>query len=116
MGARPRLAERGWLGCLFGSGQLSDADRASLFAGRPADGSASTGPVVRACYAVGRDALVRAIVRREVTNVKEIGRLPEAGTNRSSCIPGLKGLISEHACADASEGTATADGREALAV
>ena len=56
----------------------------------------STGFVICACYAVGRDALVRVIANEEATTVKEIGNLLKAGTNCGSCIPELNGLIAEH--------------------
>lgn len=54
------------------------------------------GPIICACYAVGRDALVRAIANQEATTVKEIGRLLNAGSNCGSCIPELNGLLAEH--------------------
>lgn len=93
---KTRLPDRSWLGGLFASENLDEAARASLLAGRPADGAASMGPVICACFSVGRDALVRAISNQEVTSVKEIGKLLQAGTNCGSCIPELNGLLAEH--------------------
>lgn len=93
---KTRLPDRNWLGVLFDEQPLGASDRASLLAGRPADGAASMGPIICACYAVGRDALIRAIANQEVTTVKEIGQLLNAGTNCGSCIPELNGLLAEH--------------------
>jgi len=93
-----RLPDRSWLGQLFASDRLSDSERLSLLSGRPADGMA-TGPVICACHAVGRDALVRAIASQEVASVRDIGRLLKAGTNCGSCIPELNGLLAEHSVA-----------------
>ena len=93
---KTRLPDRGWLGQLFDQTELSDDERMSLLAGRPADGSASTGPIICACYSVGKDALIRAISSQEVASVKDIGRLLKAGSNCGSCIPELNGLLAEH--------------------
>jgi assimilatory nitrate reductase catalytic subunit len=94
--AKTRLPDRTWLGQLFALPQLSEVERMSLLAGRPADGTALAGPIVCACFAVGRDALVDAIVSQNATDVKLIGRLLKAGTNCGSCIPELNGLLARH--------------------
>jgi len=91
-----RLPDRGWLGRLFGTDGLDATERTSLLAGRPADGTAASGPVVCACHGVGRDALVRAIAAGEASSVTAIGRLLKAGTNCGSCVPELNGLIAAH--------------------
>jgi assimilatory nitrate reductase catalytic subunit len=92
-----RLPDRAWLGLLFRNEGLSDAERAGLLAGRAADGAADMGPVVCACHAVGRDALVRAMARGGVVSIAGIGELLGAGTNCGSCIPELNALIAAHA-------------------
>jgi assimilatory nitrate reductase catalytic subunit len=105
-----RLPARGWLGLLFGSDRLSDAERAAVLAGRAIDGIADTGPVVCACFSVGRDAILRAIASREARTAKEIGSLLKAGTNCGSCVAELNGLIAEHTERDAPvEGPAAAE-------
>ena len=91
-----RLPDRGWLGLLFGSDSLSDGERAALLAGRAVEGATDIGPIVCACFAVGRDALVRAIANGEAVSVPEIGKLLRAGTNCGSCVPELNGLIAAH--------------------
>jgi assimilatory nitrate reductase catalytic subunit len=88
-----RLPDRGWLGSLFEAQAVSAADRLSLLAGRPADGSASVGPIVCACFGVGRDALARVIASRQLTTASEIGKLLKAGTNCGSCVPELNALL-----------------------
>lgn len=93
---RTRLPDRAWLGRLFDISGLGEAERASLLAGRPADGSADSGPIICACHSVGRDALIRAISSQALTSVREIGNLLRAGTNCGSCIPELNALLAEH--------------------
>jgi assimilatory nitrate reductase catalytic subunit len=112
---KTRLPDRNWLGRLFAREALNDSERASLLAGRPADGAASLGPIICACFSVGRDALIRAIAGQEVTDVKAIGRLLKAGTNCGSCVPELNGLLSAHRpAADAgAEGQTAATARTA---
>jgi assimilatory nitrate reductase catalytic subunit len=104
---KTRLPDRAWLGQLFAQDALDETDRMRLLVGRPADGLAVAGPVVCACYAVGRDALIRAIASQEATTVQVIGKLLKAGTNCGSCIPELNGLIAKHAPASAPPATKT---------
>jgi NAD(P)H-nitrite reductase large subunit len=75
----------------------------NLLAGRPADGAALAGPIVCACFSVGRDALVDAIVSQKATDVNAIGRLLRAGTNCGSCIPEINGLLDRHALGDVAD-------------
>jgi assimilatory nitrate reductase catalytic subunit len=57
--------------------------------------SRSAGRTVCACFAVGLHTLHRAIAARRLTSVAEIGAALRAGTNCGSCIPELKGILSE---------------------
>ena len=91
-----RLPDRGWLGRLFAQDELTNGERSGLLAGRPADGETETGPIVCACFAVGRDALIRAIGSGRAMTTRELGALLNAGTNCGSCIPELNGLLAEH--------------------
>jgi assimilatory nitrate reductase catalytic subunit len=70
-----------------------------LLSGKSADGLQSAGPIVCACFGVGRTAICDAIVTGAGT-AAEIGAQLKAGTNCGSCIPELKRLIAQ---ADASE-------------
>jgi assimilatory nitrate reductase catalytic subunit len=71
--------------------------RTGLLAGQPAAAAASrsAGRTVCACFAVGLHTLHRAIQARRLTSVAEIGAALRAGTNCGSCIPELKGILSD---------------------
>ena len=89
----PRLPSRSWLAELFAAGELSDAMRTGLLTGKPAGGAAERGPIVCACFAVGRTTLVNAIRERSLLTTAAIGEALAAGTNCGSCVPELKALI-----------------------
>jgi assimilatory nitrate reductase catalytic subunit len=69
-----------------------EAGRSRLLAGRLA-GQRSTGPLICACFGVGREALVDAISRDGLDSVAAIGKALRAGTNCGSCVPELKALL-----------------------
>ncbi len=79
---------------LFAADVLSDAQRRVLLSGKSADGAASAGPVVCACFGVGRDTICGAIAAG-ARSAAEIGAKLKAGTNCGSCIPELKRLIAQ---------------------
>jgi assimilatory nitrate reductase catalytic subunit len=79
---------------LFAADQLSDDQRRMLLSGRSAEGMASTGPVVCACFGVGR-ATICDTIAAGARSAAEIGAKLKAGTNCGSCIPELKRLIAE---------------------
>jgi assimilatory nitrate reductase catalytic subunit len=79
---------------LFALDVLSSDQRRTLLSGRSADGVASSGPVVCACFGVGRDTICDAI-RAGAGTAAEIGAKLKAGTNCGSCIPELKRLITQ---------------------
>ncbi len=79
---------------LFAAGILSDDQRRMLLSGKSADGLASAGPVVCACFGVGRNTICDAIAAGAGT-AAEIGAQLKAGTNCGSCIPELKRLIAQ---------------------
>ena len=58
------------------------------------DGLASAGPIVCACFGVGRNTICDAIAAGAGT-AAEIGAQLKAGTNCGSCIPELKRLIAQ---------------------
>jgi assimilatory nitrate reductase catalytic subunit len=84
---------------LFAEERLSDDQRRLLLSGRPSDGVASAGPVVCACFGVGRATICDAIAGG-ARSTGDIGAALRAGTNCGSCIPELKRLIAEAAAAD----------------
>jgi assimilatory nitrate reductase catalytic subunit len=77
---------------LFAAGALDDEQRRMLLSGRSADGHASAGPIVCACFGVGRNTICDAIAAG-AGSAAEIGAKLKAGTNCGSCIPELKRLI-----------------------
>jgi assimilatory nitrate reductase catalytic subunit len=77
---------------LFAADALSDDQRRLLLSGRSADGLASSGPIVCACFGVGRTTICDAILSG-AHSAAEIGAQLKAGTNCGSCIPELKRLV-----------------------
>ncbi|MFL6838705.1 MAG: molybdopterin-dependent oxidoreductase [Bradyrhizobium sp.] len=79
---------------LFAADALNDDQRRMLLSGKSADGLASAGPIVCACFGVGRTTICDAIAAG-AQSAAEIGAKLEAGTNCGSCIPELKRLIAQ---------------------
>jgi len=79
---------------LFAADALSDDQRRMLLSGKSADGLASAGPVVCACFGVGRTTILAAIAGG-ARSAAEIGMQLKAGTNCGSCLPELKRLIAQ---------------------
>jgi assimilatory nitrate reductase catalytic subunit len=79
---------------LFAADHLSDDQRRMLLSGKSTDGLASAGPIVCACFGVGRTTICDAIAGGAGT-AAEIGVQLKAGTNCGSCIPELKRLIAQ---------------------
>jgi assimilatory nitrate reductase catalytic subunit len=92
---------------LFALESLSDDQRGMLLSGRSSEGLASTGPVVCACFGVGRATICDAIATGAAT-AAEIGARLKAGTNCGSCIPELKRLIAQAPIGAAPQQTAVA--------
>jgi assimilatory nitrate reductase catalytic subunit len=79
---------------LFAADRLSDDQRRMLLSGKSIDGLASAGPIVCACFGVGRTTICDAIAAG-AGSAAEIGVQLKAGTNCGSCIPELKRLIAQ---------------------
>jgi assimilatory nitrate reductase catalytic subunit len=79
---------------LFAADALSDDQRRMLLSGKSIDGLASAGPIVCACFGVGRTTILAAIAAG-AGSPAEIGVQLKAGTNCGSCIPELKRLIAQ---------------------
>ena len=79
---------------LFAAETLTDDERRMLLSGRSTEGVVSAGPVVCACFGVGRASICDAIAAG-ATTAAEIGAKLKAGTNCGSCIPELKRLIAQ---------------------
>ena len=78
----------------FATETISDDQRRLLLSGKSADGVAGDGPVVCACFGVGRNTICGTIAEGART-AAEIGAKLKAGTNCGSCIPELKRLIAQ---------------------
>jgi assimilatory nitrate reductase catalytic subunit len=79
---------------LFAADVLSDDQQRILLSGRAAEGGASAGPIVCACFGVGRNTICDAIAAGARTSAT-IGAKLNAGTNCGSCIPEMKRLIAQ---------------------
>jgi assimilatory nitrate reductase catalytic subunit len=84
---------------LFAADALSDDQRRMLLSGKSIDGMASAGPIVCACFGVGRTTILSAIASG-AGSAAEIGAQLKAGTNCGSCIPEMKRLIAQAGIAD----------------
>ena len=92
---------------LFAQDRLSDDERRMLLSGRASDGLMSAGPIVCACFGVGRNAICDAI-SAGARSAAEIGARLKAGTNCGSCIPEMKRLIAETEAGSVSQHVAAA--------
>jgi assimilatory nitrate reductase catalytic subunit len=79
---------------LFAADTLSEDQRRMLLSGKSTDGLESRGPIVCACFGVGRTSICDAIAAGARTPA-EIGVRLKAGTNCGSCIPEMKRLIAQ---------------------
>jgi assimilatory nitrate reductase catalytic subunit len=64
---------------------FSPADRLRLLAGRPGGEVKDRGPIVCACFEVGRNEIIDAIARKGAVTVAAVGAHVKAGTNCGSC-------------------------------
>jgi assimilatory nitrate reductase catalytic subunit len=79
---------------LFALDALSNDQRRMLLSGKSSDGLANAGPIVCACFGVGRNSICDAIAAG-ARSAADIGAKLNAGTNCGSCIPELKQLIAQ---------------------
>ncbi len=82
-----------WLASLLGQSALDDASRRALLAGRAIGGAVDQGPLICACFAVGRNQIASAVAADGCLSVEAIGAALRAGTNCGSCIPELREII-----------------------
>ena len=93
---------------LFAQAALDDEQRRMLLSGRSGEGLASSGPIVCACFGVGKTAICDAVAAGARTPAA-IGAMLKAGTNCGSCIPEMKRLISQTSAAAQPQLAATAN-------
>jgi len=80
---------------IFAADTVTEDQRRLLLSGKPADGLGGGGPVVCACFGVGRTTICNAIASGAACSAADIGAQLKAGTNCGSCIPELKRLIAQ---------------------
>ena len=80
---------------LFEAEALADIQRRTVLSGRSTDGLPETGPVICACFGVGRASISRAVADG-AASVEQIGKTLRAGTNCGSCIPELTRMVHDH--------------------
>ncbi|WP_027017054.1 nitrate reductase [Comamonas composti] len=90
---RTDLPPRRWLGSLFAQERLGDPERASLMLGQPLQARADAGPIVCACFGVGRNTICAAIAGQGLKTTAEVTACLKAGGNCGSCLPELKHLL-----------------------
>ncbi len=79
---------------LFAAEALTGDQRRMLLSGKAMDGVANAGPIVCACFGVGRSTICDAIAAG-ANSAAAIGAELKAGTNCGSCIPEMKRLIAQ---------------------
>jgi assimilatory nitrate reductase catalytic subunit len=84
---------------LFAADTLGTDQRRMLLSGKSADGLANAGPIVCACFGVGRNTICDTIAAG-ARSAADIGARLKAGTNCGSCIPELKRLIAQTGTSD----------------
>jgi assimilatory nitrate reductase catalytic subunit len=52
-----------------------------------------TGPMICACFGIGQNTVGDAVKSGAVTNIADIGRVLQAGSNCGSCLPELKRIL-----------------------
>ncbi len=92
---RPDLPSRRWLAQLFGKPRLEEGDRAGLLAGESPDAGGDPGPVVCACFGVGRNTICTSIREKSLDTPAGVTAVLRAGGNCGSCIPEIRRLIAE---------------------
>ncbi|MEM7042596.1 MAG: molybdopterin-dependent oxidoreductase [Pseudomonadota bacterium] len=80
-----------WLSQQFAARELDDHARKALLLGTAP--GADPGPLVCACFGVGRNIIARAIDDHGLCSTDLVGAALKAGTNCGSCLPELRSLI-----------------------
>jgi assimilatory nitrate reductase catalytic subunit len=86
-----------WLKQQLAAPALTESARRALLSGRAPDAGADQGPVVCACFGVGRNQISSAVACGRAKSAEEIGTLLKAGTNCGSCLPEVRRLVAEAA-------------------
>ncbi|TNE64078.1 MAG: nitrate reductase [Alphaproteobacteria bacterium] len=97
--AGPHLAgiSPAWLDSLFAEPCLSADTVGTLLAGRSRTAGPDEGPIVCACFQVGRHRIEAAIRENRLATADAVGAATCAGTNCGSCVPEIKSLLQKEA-------------------
>ncbi|WP_435259826.1 molybdopterin-dependent oxidoreductase [Thioclava sp. FR2] len=90
VGPQPVALSRGTVEDLLGQPLHGGA-----LSGRPSGERPDPGPVVCACFGVGRNTIAQAISEGGCRSVPDLGKMLQAGTNCGSCKPELAALIAQ---------------------
>ncbi|MBF0381046.1 MAG: molybdopterin-dependent oxidoreductase [Magnetococcales bacterium] len=93
--SRP-VCHNGEMAKLFEKAEISNQERGVVLSGGSSQAKMDEGKIVCACFGVGEQKIITAILNGAATNVKEVGRLLKAGTNCGSCIPEIGSLLLEN--------------------
>jgi assimilatory nitrate reductase catalytic subunit len=95
--SQPLEIARTWLVEQLGSPGHLGQTRAHLLAGRPLGPVKDRGPIVCACFGVGRNEIADALRDNGCRTVGEIGKALKAGTNCGSCRSEISRIIAVNA-------------------
>jgi assimilatory nitrate reductase catalytic subunit len=90
--AGPVAVARSWIVERLGE-RVAPAERLRLLVGRPGAEARDRGPIVCACFDVGRNEILEAAAELGEASVAAIGARLKAGTNCGSCRGEIAGLI-----------------------
>jgi assimilatory nitrate reductase catalytic subunit len=93
---KPSSPSLDWIKGLFAQPSIPPADRRALLAGSPGSRAADQGHIVCVCFQVGVKRIRQAMADGAATPA-DIGTLLRAGTNCGSCLPEIRGLLTEKA-------------------
>jgi assimilatory nitrate reductase catalytic subunit len=80
----------------FEAQTISEQERRYLLSGQDSRGANHSGPIICACFGVGRTTISNAITSARAQSVSDIGKELQAGTNCGSCIPELKRILAQN--------------------
>ena len=84
-----------WLKQQLAAATLTESARRALLSGRAPDAGVDHGPVVCACFGVGRNQICDAVASGCAASAEDIGATLKAGTNCGSCLPEVRRLVAE---------------------
>ncbi|MEO6040562.1 MAG: molybdopterin dinucleotide binding domain-containing protein, partial [Croceibacterium sp.] len=88
-----RLPDREWLIRRLAASEAPSP--VELLAGRSANPAPDCGPIVCACFDVGMNTIIDAVVSQQLVSVDAVGQALSAGTNCGSCRPAIHRLIGD---------------------